>query len=444
MTVSRRTFLAGSMSAIAVGVAGCSSSGSPSSGSSRGAAGTGSAVSRADVKGDLLVWDFASPDLAKVDDAAFKALYPNVNLKHVDQPSKNYATLLQAALSAGKGPDVFYLHTSAGELTSFVPALLDISDRITADQKKYLRGLPAMSPNGDSSKGIYGLPFQNNGLQFYFNKKLFSQANLDPTKPPTSWPALLDACAKLKAAGITPISAGDGEQLQATQWFGVIAPMVLTISQTVAMASGSLKYNSPQGKQIFQMYLDLAHGGNFEKSWRSDGIFTQQPDNFASGKTAMTMTLSNYVGVFAAPLKDDLGVFKNPGLTDSQHAHYLPYGPGQGICVSKRSGNPDAAFAWASFKTSVASQRKDVDALSTANKLQRGALPTDSRVKPGPGAIPAVKQMVAALQSNPTHQPPASSKPAVSTAMIQNSGALVDGRMSLDKFLDALDQAQAG
>lgn len=444
MTVSRRTFLAGSLSALAVGAVGCSSSSGSGTPGGRGGSAAGSTMPPAKVKGDLLVWDFASPELAKVDDAAFKAQYPNVNVHHVDQPSKNYATLLQAALSAGKGPDVFYLHTSGGELTSFVPALLDISDRITPDQKKYLRGLDEMSPGGDASKGIYGLPFQNNGLQFYFNKKLFSKAGLDPAKPPTSWPGLLDACAKLKAAGITPISAGDGEQLQATEWFGVISPMVLTIDQTVAMSNGSLKYNSPQGKQIFQMYLDLAHGGNFEKSWRSDGIFTQQPDNFASGKTAMTMALSNYVGVFAAPLKDDLGVFKNPGLTDSQQAHYLPYAPGQGICVSKRSRNPDAAFAWASFKTSVASQQKDVDALSTANKLQRGALPTDSRVKPGPGAIPAVKQMVAALRSNPTHMPPASSKPGVSTAMIQNSGALVDGRMSLEKFLDALDQAQAG
>lgn len=447
MSTSRRSFLAGSIGAVALGVAACASDAPKKTGTTATGSGTGTGAGTTtppkDISGSLLIWDFGTEGLAKLDDAAFKALYPNVTVKHIDQPAANYATLLQTALAAGKGPDAFTLHAGT-ETGQFSPTLLDLTDRITPDQKKYMTDYSGMSPGGDASKGIFGLPYQLNGLQFFYNKKLFTQAGLDPETPPASWPDLLNACEKLKAANITPISAGDAENIQAAEWFGVLAPMALTVEEGAALSAGTLKYNSPKVKDCFQKYLDLAKGGNFEKSWRSDGFFTQQVDIFSSGKAAITMTLSNYVGVFHDAIKDDLGVFQNPGLTEGSKSNYLPYAPGAALCVSKRSKNPDAAFAWASFKTSMANQESDLAALSTADKLQNGALPTDTRVKPAADALPQVKAMVTALQTNPTHLPPASQKPAVGTAMIQGFGSVVDGRKSLDSFLDSLDKAQAG
>lgn len=442
MSTSRRSFIAGSLGALALGLAGCASD-APKGGASQGPSGGGTAVPPKDISGDLLVWDWAAEDLAKINDAAFTKLYPNVKVTHIDQPSKDYATLLQAALSANKGPDVFTLHAGT-ELVQFAPALLDLTDRITADQKKNLLSWDLMSPDFDGAKGTFGLPFQLNGTVFYYNTKLFTQAGLDPAKPPASWPELIAAADKLKAANIVPFMAGDAENVQAQVWFGTLSGMELTVEETEDLSFGRLKYNSPKVKDLFQKYLTLATGGYFEKSWRSDGIFTQQVDGFSTGKAAMTMTLSNYIGIFNDALKGDMGTFLTPALTEGGKPNYLPFSAGQGVCVSKRSKNPDAAYAWASFLTGDANQQIDLNELSTTNKLQRGSLPTSLVVKPNDSTLPSVKQLVDTLQSNVTHPPPASQKAAVGTALIQGFGSVVDGRKSLDTFLDDLDKAQAG
>ena len=41
-----------------------------------------------------------------------------------------------------------------------------------------------------------------------YNKAHFETAGLDPENPPATWEAFIEACEKLKAAGITPISGG--------------------------------------------------------------------------------------------------------------------------------------------------------------------------------------------------------------------------------------------
>lgn len=451
MDTTRRSFLAGSLGALAVGLAACSSSKSSSAGSSGATSGPassgvptsgGASTVSATVTGNLLVWDFGTSALAKVDDANFAKLYPGVKVTHVAQPANNYTTLVQSALAAGKGPDVFTLHTGT-ELNTFIPALVNISDRLTADQKKYVLDYSGVSLNGDPSQGVYGLPYQMNGLQFFYNKALFRKAGLDPAAPPSSWDEFMTVCGKLKAAGITPISAGNAEGLQASEYWGVLAPSELTIAETLALSSGAMKYNSPKVKDAFERYVAIAKAGYFETSWLSDGFFTQQVDLFSSGKAAMTMTLSNYVGVFSTALKGDLGVFVNPGLTAGTKSNYVPYAPGLGFCISKRSGNQDAAYAWATYKTSMANQQADLDALSTADTLQNGALPTDIRVKPAANALPSVTALVQMLQTNKTHLPPSSKNPAVATALLQEGGSIVNGSKSIDTLLNDLDKAQS-
>lgn len=448
MDTSRRTFLIGSVSAVALSAAACASSKS-STGKSGGLtgsgapSGTGAPTPPATLTGEILVWDFGTEGLAKLDDSNFAKVYPNIKVTHVTQPANNYATLLKSALSANKGPDVFMLHAGA-ELAAFAPALVDLTPKLTVDQKQYMPDYSGMAIDGDTSKGIFGMPYQLNGLQFFYNKKLFTQAGLDPEKPPADWTEFMAACDKLKAAGITAVSAGDAENITATEYFAMLAPAALTVDETIALSNGTLKYNSPKVKDIFEKYLVLAKGGYFPKSWRSDGFFTQQIDNFSTGKAAMIQTLSNFVGAFTTSLKTDLGVFVNPGLEAGSKANYLPYAPGLALSVSKRSKNQDAAFAWATYKTSMANQQSDLDALSGADALQNGALPTDTRVKPGAGAYPAVAQLVNFVQNNKTRLPPASQKPAVGTAMAQESGAVVDGHKTLDAFLNDLDAAQAG
>ena len=53
------------------------------------------------------------------------------------------------------------------------------------------------APNGQ----MLSFPFNSSTTVFYYNKDAFKAAGLDPDKPPTTWPEVALAAAKLKASG---------------------------------------------------------------------------------------------------------------------------------------------------------------------------------------------------------------------------------------------------
>lgn len=61
------------------------------------------------------------------------------------------------------------------------------------------------------------LPTRSVHIMWYYNKDLFSRANVTP---PTNWSEFVDVCAKLKSSGITPISINFSDQLP--QWVAEI------------------------------------------------------------------------------------------------------------------------------------------------------------------------------------------------------------------------------
>lgn len=54
----------------------------------------------------------------------------------------------------------------------------------------------------------YRVGYYSLGFGFTYNKGLFDRAGLDADNPPTTWDGFLNACDRLKAAGIVPIAGG--------------------------------------------------------------------------------------------------------------------------------------------------------------------------------------------------------------------------------------------
>ena len=62
--------------------------------------------------------------------------------------------------------------------------------------------VPAVSGYYTASNGqMMSLPFNSSTTVFHYNKDAFKAAGLDPEKPPTTWPEVALAAAKLKASG---------------------------------------------------------------------------------------------------------------------------------------------------------------------------------------------------------------------------------------------------
>ena len=140
----------------------------------------------------------------------FEAAHPLITIKSIDTaPCDNPATF-NAKLQSGKQADVFYLY--------FTDAKSVIDKGQAADIQSYASTIPGLSDMIPSVKGVfqkdgtgdlYGLPSTNYTLGLIINKKLFTQAGLDPTTPPTTWADVQADAKKIAALGGGDIGYAD-------------------------------------------------------------------------------------------------------------------------------------------------------------------------------------------------------------------------------------------
>ena len=70
---------------------------------------------------------------------------------------------------------------------------------------KIARNAYGQTHDGDDT--LHTIPYQPSIFGFFYNKTLFDKAGVEGV--PTTWEEMDAACAKLKEAGITPITADD-------------------------------------------------------------------------------------------------------------------------------------------------------------------------------------------------------------------------------------------
>ncbi|WP_181019736.1 extracellular solute-binding protein [Nonomuraea typhae] len=159
---------------------------------------------------------------------AQKAKGKNVKVKFIPSgvDDEQYKTKLSLDLKSGKGADV--LDIDGIWMGEFVEA-------------GYLKPLPADSDAWEGWSQIpeavqglatyngkkYALPVGTDGRVLYFNKTLMTKAGLPADWQPKSWQEILDAGAKLKAAGVpVPIQINAGTAMgEATSMQGVLPLM---------------------------------------------------------------------------------------------------------------------------------------------------------------------------------------------------------------------------
>lgn len=226
--------------------------------------------------------DFVLDTLPKM----VKEAFPNVTLETTKLPDDQYNTSIKTKLASGEGPDIFMVWPKTG-----------VCGAIDLGKAGYLMDLSGMNFWNNFAKGAVddmsydGKPVAvANGLDFlgvYYNKDLFTKVGI--TSEPKDWTSFLDACKKLKDAGITPIAMGDKDpwvvqfglyQIAAN----VVYPGDLDFDQNLQAGKESLS-NAKWVKAI-AMYEELYDKGYVIKN--SLGIASAQAiQTYVDGKAAM-------------------------------------------------------------------------------------------------------------------------------------------------------------
>jgi multiple sugar transport system substrate-binding protein/raffinose/stachyose/melibiose transport system substrate-binding protein len=178
----------------------------------------------------------------------------------------------------------------------------------------------------------------------FYNKTLFTKAGINA--PPKTWSDFLTVCAKLKAAGITPIELGGGDPFAASMpLVGILSADVLGKNPNWLQDrySGKVKFTDANVQTAVAKYRTLAKNGYFEDG--ALGVkYADSITNFTSGKTAMYMMGSWFLGSVPKDHADDFGSFMTP--TDDGSL-VVPFAVGGSMAISAKTAAPDKATAFA-------------------------------------------------------------------------------------------------
>lgn len=185
---SSRTTALGMAGALAVGLlAACGSTAdTPADGSSPAASGGDEKVTIT-VAGLLPGAEQAAVDALNKRVEEFEAKYPNITVK--PQEFQWLASTFTAQLAGGTLPTVFEIPVTDGKTLIENGQLADIDAQVRADMPYADDFNPSVLANAKGADGkFYAVPAKSfYAVALHYNRNLFTQAGLDPDKPPTTW-----------------------------------------------------------------------------------------------------------------------------------------------------------------------------------------------------------------------------------------------------------------
>jgi len=289
---------------------------------------------------------------AKVGDE-YKKLHPNVTVKVLSMPLRDYEKKLAAALPSDSGPDI--LHSDLTLMGRFIDAglMAQAPDAIST----YVKGT-AYGPfevERVSYKGaVYSVPFFKGQSALYYNLDAFKEAGL--TAPPKTMDEVIqyaqklakkDASGNLVRPGISLRLTGGGSGLAEKFWILMEQSGGSIVVQTKAGKYHN-GYNNDAGRKTLQMYVDLV-----QKYKADDPKLKHDAEAFELGVAAMFFRESWVVGDIAK---------KAPGLKYATArmpvaAIALP----QNLFVPKASKNADVAWDFIKFLVNEQHQKQLLD-----------------------------------------------------------------------------------
>ncbi len=204
-------------------------------------------------------------------------------------------TAAVAAFRAGNAPHILQVFevgtaTMMASKGAIVPVTKVMSDAgLKFDPKAYV---PAVSgyytaPNGQ----MLSLPFNSSTTVFHYNKDAFKAAGMDPEKPPTTWPEVALAAAKLKASGFKcPLT---------TSWVSWTQLESFSAWHNVEFATKRNGFNGLDARLVFNTPLHVRHIENLANLSRQ-GLFVYKGRAGAADATFVSGECAMYTGSSAA------------------------------------------------------------------------------------------------------------------------------------------------
>lgn len=222
-----------------------------------------------------------------------------------------------AAFRAGNAPHILQVFevgtaTMMASKGAIVPVGKVMSDAgYKFDPKGYISAVVGYytAPNGQ----MLSFPLNSSTTVLNYNKDLFKKAGLDPNKPPSTWPELVSAAAKLKASGVScPFTTSWQGWTQLESFSTWHNTLFATQNNGFGGTSARLAFNSPLHVRHVENLANMAKQGLFQ--YRGRGNLGDAP--FYSGECAMQTGSSSTYASIKKNAKFDFGIAPLPYYPD--------------------------------------------------------------------------------------------------------------------------------
>ena len=199
----------------------------------------------------------------------------------------------------------------------------------------------------------WGIPFGPDTRILFYNKDKFTEAGLDPEKPPTTWDELFQYAQKLDKKD----DAGELTQVGFNPWWGNVwvMPFVYTTGAEVVDEAGKVTINSPEileAANWYKAWVDHYGKENLDTFASSFGSGAQDP--FISGQAAMIIQTQDFI----ANLKEYAPDMNWGAAMIPYKKQPASWGAGFDLEIPNGAKNPDGAWAFIKYMTQKDTQIK--------------------------------------------------------------------------------------
>ena len=241
----------------------------------------------------------------------FNDSHPNIQVEPIF--AGNYPETFQKALTANAGgnpPDVALMADQDVWSLIDADAITPIDEYIqAAGGDAYMSDFYEAFVKDVTIDGHYwGLPFQKSTPVFYWNKDAFTEAGLDPEKPPETWTELLDYAQKLTVKDASGNVTRYGVEIPIDAW--ILSAFAFQNGMDAVGDSTEVYLDDPRMVEALQFIADLA---NKYQAMPQKRLFGDSGADFVAGQTAMLYNSTGSLTFIKDSATFDFGVAFLPG-----------------------------------------------------------------------------------------------------------------------------------
>ncbi|GJH35656.1 extracellular solute-binding protein [Paraburkholderia hospita] len=272
----------------------------------------------------------------------FKKAHPDIDVKASFVDEEAYKVQLPGWLST-VAPDVVNWHN--GERMAYY-ARRGLFEDLSGDWKK--NGWDSMYASTKESSTYngkqYAAPTVYYSWGLFYRKDLFQKAGI--ASEPKTWDQLMDACKKLKAAGITPFAVGGRDAWTLAGWFDYLDLRINGNAFHQKLMAGEVPYTDPRVKKVYTTWKQLLDDKDFIDNSLSYDLDAAQPFLF-QGKAAMMLMGTFITGGFPPNVKPNMSYFQFP-IIDS-NVPTAEDGPVESLHIPAKAKNKADAHTFLAF-----------------------------------------------------------------------------------------------